>query len=305
MSALDRSLLATLGPLVAVALLTVPANAKDPPAGTTRRTLQVGDTERTYRLHVPPGAKQGSPLPLVIVLHGAGANGEMTEALTKFDAVADANTFVVAYPDGLRRLWLYTPHSYDVAFIDSLISALVAEKVALPRRVYATGISNGAYLSNRLACDLPEKIAAVAPVSGTIIKAIADHEKPGKAVPVLYFHGTEDRIVGYDGTDFLTKRESSLSAESLAAWWAKRNGCASEPTVEKLTKDPDARTHVERWTYAAGDAGAEVVFMKIEGGGHTWPGGAFQPERLLGKVSREINASELIWAFFSRHTLRE
>ncbi|HZU98352.1 MAG TPA: PHB depolymerase family esterase [Planctomycetota bacterium] len=296
---------ARLAAVVVVGLLGLPAVAKEPPAGTTKRSLRVGDTERTYRLHRPPGAQPGSPLPLVLVLHGAGATGEMTEALTKFDAVADANTFVVAYPDGLRRLWLYTPHSYDVAFIDSLIGTLVAEKVADPKRVYATGISNGAYLSNRLACDLPDRIAAVAPVSGTILKAIAEHEKPGRAVPVLYFHGTEDRIVGYDGTDFLSKRESSLSAESLAAWWAKRNGCASDPTVEKLTKDPDAPTRVERWTYAAGDAGAEVVFMKIEGGGHTWPGGAFQPERLLGKVSREINASELIWAFFLRHTLRE
>jgi polyhydroxybutyrate depolymerase len=297
---------ALAGAAAALILGGVPrARANPLPPGTTERKLKVADGTRSYLLHVPPGPAPTKPVPLVIVLHGALADGETTEVLTGFDRVADKNGFAVAYPNGLARLWLYTPHSYDVAFIDSLVSSLVAEKVADPRRVYATGISNGGLLSNRLGIDLSKKLAAIAPVSGTIPRVFAEHEKAGRPMPVLYFHGTEDKIVGYDGTDFLTKKESLLGAEDLVAWWAKRNGCGTEPKVEKLTNDAGAPTSVERWTYEPGSTKAEVVLVKMVGAGHTWPGGSWQPERLLGKVCRQVDASQEIWDFFAKHSLPE
>ena len=91
----------------------------------------------------------------------------------------------------------------------------------------------------------------------------------------------------------------------MVAWWAKHNGCAAQPKVEKLPDRADDGTTVERKTFAAGKAGAPVVFYEIHGGGHTWPGGSLQPEALLGKTSRDINASEIIWEFFSKYTLPE
>ena len=192
----------------------------------------------------------------------------------------------------------------DVGFLAALIDELVQSGTVDARRVYATGISNGAFLSNRLGCELSDRIAAIAPVAGTRIKIAAENTPAPRAMPVLYFHGTSDKIVGLDGTDFITKGQHSLSADELVAWWAKRNGCDKPPRVEKL---PDAvatdGTTVERRTFAAKPAGAPVIYYQITGGGHTWPGGSFQPEFMLGKTSRDIDASAIIWQFFSQQSL--
>jgi polyhydroxybutyrate depolymerase len=275
--------------------------AQEATVGETRvGSIAVRGVRRTYRLHLPPGLERDQPVPLVVVLHGAGADGALTEALTGFDRIADEHHFAVAYPDGLHRLWIYTPKSRDVRFIEAMVDALVADGTADRRRVYATGISNGAYLANQVAIDLPARFAAIAPIAGTFVALLAPR-RAGPAMPVLYFHGTEDRIVGYDGVDFLTKRASSLPAEDLVRLWAKRNGCAIDPLVEQLDA-VESGIRVERWTFAPRDAGdAEVVFIRIEGGGHTWPGGSFQPEILLGRVARDVPASKMIWTFFSRH----
>ncbi len=255
--------------------------------------------QRTYRFHMGKEAKK--PAPLVIALHGMGSNGQQTELMTGFNDIADKKGFAVAYPDGENKIWKYQSGSEDVEFIKNLIDALVKSGEADPKRVYATGISNGAYMSNRLACDLSDKLAAIAPVAGTMLKLMA--LKAPRAMPVAYFHGTEDGICGYDGADRFSKRKMSLSAEDLVAWWAKANGAAEKPEVEKLEDKADAGTTVERWTYKSETA--PVVFYKITGGGHTWPGSKAPLEKLLGKTTKDINASELIWEFFSKYKLPE
>ena len=137
-----------------------------------------------------------------------------------------------------------------------------------------------------------------------MIKGLTDTARPPRAMPVLYFHGTDDKIVGIDGTDFITKGKHSQSADELVAWWAKTNGCVTPPRVEKL---PDIvandGTTVERRTFPPGPSGAPVVYYQITGGGHTWPGGSFQPEFMLGKTCKDIDASALIWQFFAEHSL--
>jgi polyhydroxybutyrate depolymerase len=263
---------------------------------TEERTLG----ERTYRFHLGKEAKK--PAPLVIVLHGMGSNGQQTEVLSGMSEIADRKGFAVAYPDGQRRMWRYFDNSPDVTFIRDLIDALVKSGDVDARRVYATGISNGAYLTNRLALDIGEKLAAIAPVAGTLPKLMAERAKPPRAMPTMYFHGTADTAIGYDGTDFISKRAMSLGAEDFAAWWAKKNGCAEKPEVAKLEDKEDDGTTVERWTYA-GDA--PVVFLRIEGGGHTWPGSKVGVEKLLGKTTKDVHASELMWDFFEKHRLAE
>src|SRR5262245_32527249 len=130
------------------------------------RTLEHNGKSRTYRLCMPASATKGKPIPLVIVLHGAGANGKITEALTGFTPVADRNGFAVVYPDGLNGLWRFwetaraqaTPkdgQADDIGFIDAIITQLKREGIADGQRVYVTGISNGAYMAHRLACELP------------------------------------------------------------------------------------------------------------------------------------------------------
>src|SRR5262249_26477495 len=147
-------------------------------------------------------------------------------------------------------------------------------------RVYVCGISMGAYMSNRLAIDLNDKIAAIGLVSGTMPKLMSERLKPKRPMPVIYFHGTADKIVGIDGKDRFSSQALSLPADDLAAWWARQNGCTEKAKIEKLPDTADDGTTVERHTFAAGKSGAPVVFYKIDGGGHTWPGGSMQPEFL-------------------------
>jgi polyhydroxybutyrate depolymerase len=183
------------------------------------------------------------------------------------------------------------------------MDALIKSGTADPRRIYLTGISNGAYFSHALAIEYGDRVAAIAPVAGTLLRPIARLGRTKRAVPVCAWHGTDDTVVGYDGTDFLTRREMSLSAEESVKWWAEKNGGAKEPKIEPLeNKSADDGTTVERWTFAGP---APVVFYKILGGGHTWPGMPAGGEKLLGKVCRDVNASEVIWEFFSNHPLPE
>lgn len=272
---------------------------------------------RTYILHLPKSHTKGRPVPLVVVLHGMGANGAITAALTQFDSVADKNGFAAAYPDGIGKIWNYGIErpagkvlkrergADDVGFLTALIDELVRDGIVDKRRVYVTGISNGAYMSNRLGWDAADRIAAIAPVSGTMAKFAAEKIKAPRPMPVLYIHGTQDKIVGFDGVDLFTKRAFSLSADEQVRWWAKQNGCDLSAKIEQLPDKADDETTVKRHTFSAKPGGAPVVFYEVIGGGHTWPGGSLQPEVLLGKTSRDFSASEVIWEFFSRHSLPE
>ncbi|MEZ5303979.1 MAG: hypothetical protein R3F11_25565 [Verrucomicrobiales bacterium] len=133
--------------------------------------------------------------------------------------------------------------------------------------------------------------------------AAADLGKPPRPMPLIYFHGEEDKIVGIGGGDFLTKGQHCLSADALCAWWAAKNGAAAEPEHAALPDaDPADGCRVERLSWRSENA--PVVFYKVIGGGHTWPGGSDkQPVQLLGKTTRDIEASRLMWDFFKAHRL--
>lgn len=274
--------------------------------GSHARIMMHGGVKRTYRLYLPKDLPEG-PAPLVLAFHGALTDGLIMEVLTGFNKLADKKGFVVVYPDGIGRVWRFWSKE-DVDFTEALIDDLVAKKRVDPRRVYATGISNGAYFSNRLGYDLSQKIAAIAPVAGTMIKIQADTApKQRLPMPVLSIHGTADRITGYDGKDMITQKATSVPAEDFVAWWAKRNRCANPPKVEKLPVKVDSSILVERWSFAPKKEKdrAEVIFYKVIGGGHTWPGDTPQPEFLLGRTCKDFNASATIWEFFARHKRSE
>jgi polyhydroxybutyrate depolymerase len=290
----------------AVAAAAEPQDLSKLKAGTHDLSFDVDGKNRTYRLHLPRNFEAGKAVPLVLALHGMGSTGVQTERLTGFTELADKHGFAVAYPDGLNRIWRYGERGGggDFGFLLGLVDRLAEAGIVAGTRVYATGISNGAYMSNALAGLHADRFAAIAPVAGTMLAIQADRLRPSRAVPVICFHGTEDSVVRYDGSDRFTGRKMSLGAEELAAWWAERNGCAREPAVERLPdKAPDDGTRVERRVYGKGRDGTEVAFYRVEGGGHTWPGGSERQERLLGTVSRDISASELIWEFFARFRL--
>ncbi len=277
----------------------------------TTGTLQSGGLTRSYELHVPAGPSR-QPRPLLIALNGRGGTGHQFSDLTNFDALADSQGFIAVYPDGYEKSWADgrggTPADKagvdDVAFINRLIEVISDQLEVDPKRIYATGISNGGHMSQRLACALSDRIAAVAVVAATMGERLARGCKPGQPVSMLLMHGTNDPLSPYQGGDEGGDRGVVLSAEATLTQWVKLDTCRPEPTITALPDTANDGTQVNRWVYNGCSGGSEVTFYRIEGGGHAWPGQAaylqYLPERIIGKVSRDIEATNVIWSFLSR-----
>jgi len=293
-------------PVAALALCTggpLPAQSHAPVE--TRRTILAGGVERSYLLHLPSSRSAGRPVPLLLVFHGAGGEGAGIASHTDLTGPADARGYAVVFPDGIQRRWNdgrgTSAGEDDVAFIRVLLDSLVRELPVDPRRVYATGISNGAGLAYRLACDLPGTFAAIAPVAGAPAAALEERCAVTRPVSVISFQGTRDRLMPYEGGNVAATRGRVLSAPRSAALFATVNGCTPTPIV---TAEPDTAkdgTRVRRSVYGGCREGREVVLYTIEGGGHTWPGGP-PVGRRVGRVSRDIDASRTMLDFFDRNS---
>lgn len=248
----------------------------------------------------------------MLALHGATMNGPMMARLTDLNHKADEAGFIAVYPNGTgKRSSLFwnggkccgsavKENVDDVAFIDALLDDLKQNYPVDERRVYATGMSNGGIMVYRLAADLSDRIAAIAPVAGSLATEIGDLKRP---VSVLHFHGTNDEFVPFEGgkgPKSITGTQF-LSAEQSVGMWVKANGCDENPKVEVLSKSGD-EMNVSRKSFGLGKDGAEVVLVVIEGGGHTWPG-TKSPAEVLGKSALNISANDLMWDFFQKHPM--
>ena len=302
--------------LTAITLASLVALTAAPIApGDHRRSLKVGEIERNYLLHVPPQYDADSPMPVVLAFHGGGANAEQMVRFCGLNDKADEAGFIAVYPNGTGRLeraltfnagnccgYAMRNKIDDVEFVRRLLDDLASAASIDKKRVFATGMSNGAILCYRLASELSDRIAAIAPVAGPIGTATCEPKRP---VPVMHFHGTDDEFAPFQGG--VGKRSLSgtdfYSVDYTIEAWVKANGCPAEPVVTDEPDNADDGTTVERRTYSPGKEGSEVVLLVIKGGGHTWPG---RDPRLamLGKSTRDISANDLMWAFFERHALR-
>ena len=241
------------------------ASATNDPPG----ALTFGGMQRTFLLHLPPGLEH--PNGLVLNLHGAGQTGRDQAAVTNYDAVADQHGFVVAYPDGIDLSWAdgrgaSIPDRQgidDVGFLAALIDRLSRDYGVAPGRVFVTGMSAGAFMANRLACDRADLVAAIAPVAGTLGSAVPCN--PSKPVAVLAVHGTADPVVPYNGGPMVGRGGASdiVSAPAMAERWSASDHCA------RAVETPAAEG--KRLTAAGCAGGTEVEFVSIDGGGHTWP----------------------------------
>ena len=281
----------------------VPAAAPRAPAGEPRM-LQAGGVTRRYFLYLPSTWHRGRPAPLVLVFHGGGGRASGIAPHTGFSRLAEREGFVVAYPQGLNGRWNdgrgYAATHDDVGFVRALLDTLGRELAIDPRRVYATGISNGAMFAYRLACDLPGTFAAVAPVAGAMPADLAPACAHTQPVSVLAFQGTADPLMPYAGGGVARRRGRVLSAERSIAFWATTSGCAAAPVA---TDEPDRvtdGTRVRRTVYGTCREGRSVELYTIQGGGHTWPGGP-PVGGAVGRVTREMDATPVIWAFFAEH----
>jgi polyhydroxybutyrate depolymerase len=302
--------------LLGIGLILTLSRAPAAGAGDPTETIEAGGVARTYMLHVPAGRDPSKSVPLVLAFHGGGGRGRAMVALTGLDAPADRDGFIVVYPDGINRQWndgRRTAHSTadDVGFIARLIAALAHRFPIDRQRIYATGISNGALFSERLACDLAAEIAAIAPVAGNMPADIAPACAPARPVSVIQISGTADPLVPYGGGQIarpfgLGEGGAVLSVADTIAFWARRDGCGSSPveSTPAAIAPPDG-TRVVRAAYEQCARGTSVVLYTIEGGGHTWPGGPqYLPVGLIGRASRQLNASDAIAEFFRLHPIR-
>jgi polyhydroxybutyrate depolymerase len=250
-----------------------------------------GGQERQYRLHIPTGYEQDKAVPLVINLHGFNSNAEQQERVSQMSAKADQASFIVVHPEGLGspQTWHVGPKAEGIAdlqFIGDLIRHVQSQFNIDQSRIYATGISNGAQMTNRLGCELSDVVAAIAPVSGGYPPT--QECRPVRPMPVVAFHGTADKLIPYEGQGHLL-----LPAREWAAAWAAQDGCASTPMVTFQQGEVTGET----WSNCS--EGVEVTFYTIQGRGHSWPGSDMPAEI----TTQDINATDVIWKFFEAHPM--
>ena len=262
------------------------------PAGTTIvEELASSSQARTYRLHLPVDYSPAHPAPLVINLHGYNSNASQEEQVSRMSEKADQVGFIVAYPQGLGDppSWKFGSRpeaEADVQFIRDLVNDLQSKFNINANEIYVTGISNGAEMSYRLACDMADTFAAVGLVSGGY-PPFQDCQ-PARPVPVVVFHGTADRLLPYEGHPPLL-----LPVRQSAMGWAARNGCSPTPRVTFQNGDVTGET----WSNCRENA--EVVLYTIAGKGHSWPG-SNMPAAI---TTHDIVATDAMWQFFVEHPL--
>lgn len=297
--------------LVVSVLLACRVSGSSQPGAQARnliRTLDAGGISRSYLVHIPASYDPFQKTAVVLVFHGGGGNADNARNMTGFDAVADVEGFVVVYPNGTGQTeqFLLTWNGGeccgyaveqgidDVGFVVALLDDLETVVAVDPKRIYASGMSNGAIMSFRLACELSDKIAAIGPVAAT---QNIENCTPDRPVPVLEIHGDSDQNVPYKGgvgADSLVGIDFSSVAETQA-FWVGKNGCDSNSESEQVG-------NIHHEVYSGCEKGAAVELYTVLGGGHAWPGG--QPGRQGADVpTAELNASEVIWAFFAAHPM--
>jgi polyhydroxybutyrate depolymerase len=282
----------------------VTCTGKTGASGDLTLNLTSGGYARDSLLHVPPSYDPTKGTMIVVSYHGFTSNAPEQVALTSMNAVADARGFIVAYPDGLGNAWnagdccpeTQPPNIDDVQFTKDLLALVGGRYCIDPSRVYATGMSNGGFMSHRLACAMADTFAAVAPVAG-VLGIDPDTCTPSRPVPVIDFHGTADPVVPYDGGP-AAKLLPAIVFRSVPVtmdFWRSADGCLGAPTV---TYQYGTAT-CTRWSDCRG--GADVELCTLTGEGHQWPGGL--PVPALGNSTNDVNATSRMVDFFVAHPM--
>jgi polyhydroxybutyrate depolymerase len=277
----------------------------------------VDGISRSAWVHLPSDYNYKNTYPVVLVLHGGGGNLYTPYYQTGMNELADREKFIVVYPEG-NPVDPLKPHkncfwndgrpladgSYmaadDVSYVAGVLDSLSSKLKVDQSRIYATGISNGAFMAYRLGKELSDRIAAIGTVAG-VRGADEIQPAPPEALPIIHFHGKKDLLAPYNGTNstktyyFIT---DFLPVPEAMETWALHNGCLPDP-VETLKIN---NAEMTRWSGGA----ADVVLWTLEDGGHTWPGGKIWPWEVffgVGNINRDISASEEMWEFFTQYHL--
>ena len=279
---------------------------------------------RTYVVHVPPSYRPGTPMPVVINFHGALGTGESSEiSVGGMNRKADEAGFIAVYPNGVSKTGTPGRKQYwnagtlvdvgarnvdDAGFVNALLDRLAKDYSIDQKRIYATGLSNGAWMSYAVACKLSDRVAAIAPTAGGMVM---DNCAPKSPVSIIHFHGTADPGWPYQGGGSCWTDTTRRPVMETINKWIELNRCSPSPKITYNRGDTTCKT------YGPCARGAEITLCTIEGGGHTFPGGySFPAERLVpwnkqcaigqggkgvGKIGRDISALDAMWDFFQKH----
>lgn len=264
--------------------------------------LVIDGNKRSFLTYTPTGLQDKAPL--VISLHGGFASPKGMFHLADFRPVAEREKFIVVCPAS-KHFWHDGANLHgidDVKFIDQLIDYAVKTYNADPQRVYITGISNGGFMTTRLACQLHNRIAAIAVVAATLdVGEGYDLEKP---MPVIYMHGTKDPIVAIDGGKLFGRR--IFSHQAVIDKWVAMDKADKKPHITNFSDKTGDGTSILKEEYTNPSTGYKVVSYTIENGGHTWPGGwQYFPKFIVGKTTHNLNACDEIWDFFKQYKLKD
>ena len=269
----------------------------------TESTIIYDGIERSYILYVPELYNENTSTPLVLNLHGYGSNSGQQMIYSNFYEISNTENFILVHPLGTidatgSNFWSITPSDGvdDVGFLNALIDSMSNQYNINENRIYSLGMSNGGFMSYYLACELNNKIAAIASVTGSMTSEQMNLCNPLNPIPVMQIHGTSDFIVPYNGLLNL----GTESIDNIISYWVDINQCDMDPIINDIenTNLLDL-SEVEHYIYENGINNNSVEFYKIINGGHTWPGATIP---FAGNnTNQDINASEVIWDFFKKY----
>lgn len=270
--------------------------------------MQVDGLTRTYYVHLPLSYDRQQEMPLVLAFHGSGSTGQNFAQQSHLNGISDERGFILVYPDGYEGQWAdgrgtTSPEQAgidDVAFVSALIDKLTDELNVDKNRIYATGFSNGGIFTQRLACELANKITAIASVSGTMAANISEQCQPVRPVPTLLFMGTNDPSVPFEGGEVDGNQGLDLSATDTIQQWVTHNDCSSTPWTTQAPPVLNDGTEVLRTQYSPCKDNADVVLYTIESGVHTWPGETESAQTT--NINNNLDASQIVWNFFQQHS---
>jgi polyhydroxybutyrate depolymerase len=291
--------------LAAIVLLAAILSPLQPAAAgdAVSHTIDVNGLSRSYLLYVPSG-QSGKRLPAFIMMHGSGSTDVQQERYSNFNTFAEAHGLVVMYPNGIDKHWNdgrvigHESMADDIGFMKAMLAEVTAQGVIDPKRVYAAGISNGGFMAQHMACVMPDALAGIAVIAATLpVDAACPSPRP---MPVIFFQGTADKFVPFNGGPIAPQfgsRGSAISNAEAVAIWQKRNGCGAAQKTQLPAKNDSMAVTVETYSCPPGRGLENVI---VQDGGHTWPGAhqGWLVTKILGPVTDNIDANATMWTFF-------
>lgn len=269
--------------------------------------ITVDGLNREFITYLPPGINPNDKLPVIISLHGRLGTAERQMKFANFKPIADRDKVIIVCPQGVDRSWndgretpAHRKNIDDVEFIDSLIRYITRTYNADNSRIYVTGMSNGGFMASRLAIDLNRYIAAIAVVGASMDKSTKF--EPGLVMPAMYIQGTKDPLVPFEGGEMEKGGGGNIYGhKEILEKWAANDSCSKKPVITNMPVKIDDGTSVIREVYSNPN-GLKVIGYTMVNAGHTWPGGSqYMPKFVIGSVSKNLDACEVIWQFFKSY----